>query len=135
VVLEKLGPIAVRAGCEEEVNLPLCRSVELCGRVQPVNAAARPPALDLFEVIVELDDGVEAVRGYCDTQGSYCLRDIRPGKYSLTVCDQMLQGWQIRDNKQSIDLAAGEKRNIVFTASKKIKTIHFQQSWKNAPKL
>lgn len=134
VVLEKLGPITISAGCEEKVHLTLCRSAELCGRMVAGNQGAEMPELDLSGIIVELDDGVEAVRCYCDRQGRYGLRDIRPGRYMLTVYDRMLEGWQIRDKKRNIDLAAGEKKYIDFVVAGKVKVIHFQQSWKKATK-
>ncbi len=131
VILEKAPAVTITAGGDEMLNLSLCRSAQLDGRIVAGQAEGKG-APDFSAIIVELQDGTEATRVYCDREGRFRLTDLRPGRYTLTLYDQGLEGWQLRDKTQTLALAPGEVRHIDFSAAVKLRTVLFQQGWKNA---
>jgi len=132
VILEKQPAVTITAGGDEMMNLSLCRSAQLEGRIVAELADASTGAPDFSGIIVELQEGSETTRVYCDREGRYRFTDLRPGRYTLTLYDQGLDSWKVRDKMQTLTLAPGESRQTGFTAAVKLRTVLFQQGWKNA---
>jgi hypothetical protein len=132
VILEKIPAVTITAGGEAALTLTLCKAAELNGRLRAPAVLSRNTAPDLSLLIVELNDGQDALRVYCDREGRFRLPDLKPGSYTITIYDHMLEGYEVKQKQQHLVLAPGENRQLDFSVAEKVRTIVFQKSWKNA---
>ncbi len=68
----------------------------------------------LGNVLVEITDGKEVLRQHTDQKGRFYFEEIKPGMWTLKVCDQDLPAYHYLEEEQfEFELRPGEEKDVI----------------------
>jgi hypothetical protein len=133
-IIEQLTPVKVEVfeGKTNVVNLDIIQGAKITGKVK-VNFKKGAYYDDTTvtivpSVVLVLKSEFESQTIVSDKDGMFYFKNLKPGKWKLTVYDNMLENKYILEKEQFIiDLISGQNLEIEIKIRKKEKKIKFQQ--------